>query len=399
MKYDIVIIGGGIVGLGVALELAKANAFLKIVVLEKESAMAKHQSGNNSGVIHSGIYYKPGSMKAKHCIQGRKKLLNFCNENNITYELCGKLIIASNENETKGLDFLFQRGVENGLEGLKKLSSSEIKTYEPHAEGVAGIFVPQTGIVDFKEVVFAYARQFEKNNGQILFNQKVIAINRKFGISEVQTELQNFEAKLILNCAGLYSDKIALLNRRSLDVRIIPFRGEYYKFKTGSRHYVNNLIYPVPDPNFPFLGVHFTRRINGEVEAGPNAVFAFKREGYKFFHIDFREFLTSIFWTGFGKVVLKHWKTGVGEFYKSLSKKAFTNELKKFIPEISEADLESGGAGVRAQAVDRKGNLVSDFLILEDEYQIDIINAPSPAATASLSIGEIIAERALKRFF
>lgn len=392
------IIGGGIVGLATALRLSEEYPALTIAVLEKESAIARHQSGNNSGVIHSGIYYKPGSMKARNCVEGRKKLIDFCDVHKIKYELCGKIIVATNGKELPRLYKLFEQGIANGLEGVKKLSVAEIHEYEPNVVGVAGLFVPQTGIIDYKDVSKAYADRFKKNGGQIFFNERVVGIDRKGARSEVQTERGAYEAKMVVNCAGLYSDTIALFSSEKIDVRIIPFRGEYYKLRENRRHLIKNLVYPVPDPAFPFLGVHFTRHINNEIEAGPNAVFAMKREGYSRLSFNKKDFFGSISWPGFQKIALRYWKTGVGEMYRSFSKEAFVRALQKLVPDISADDLIPGGAGVRAQACTRDGKLLDDFMILQSPTQIDVLNVPSPAATSSLSIAETIAGMVAKRF-
>lgn len=399
MQYDILIIGGGIVGLATALRLKEQKPALNIALLEKESAIAKHQTGNNSGVIHSGIYYKPGSLKATNCINGYHQLLAFCDKNGIKYDLCGKIIVATDAAELPALENVYQRGIENGLKGLKKINEREIKEYEPHCSGIAGIVVPQTGIIDYKEVSAKYAELFQQAGGQIFLGEKVTDIKNIPGTgSEVITENKTYSAKLVVNCAGLFSDKIAAINHKNIDVRIIPFRGEYYKIKEEKKYLVRNLIYPVPDPNFPFLGVHYTRMIDGAVEAGPNAVFAFKREGYNRTDFNLNEFLESVSWPGFRKVAFKYWKTGLGEYYRSFSKAAFTHALQKLVPEIQEDDLVPAGAGVRAQACDRTGGLIDDFLILEDEFIINVCNAPSPAATSSLAIGQTIAGMVMKRY-
>ncbi len=398
MKYDVVIIGGGIVGLATALRLKESKPALKIALLEKESKLAAHQTGHNSGVIHSGIYYKPGSLKAINCINGYRQLLDFCDKNNVNYDLCGKIIVATNENEIQYLENIYTRGIENGLTGLKKIGREEIQELEPHCSGIKGILVPQTGIINYTEVSLKYAALFQAMGGEIFTNQYVKDITTALDISTVITESASYTTKLVINCAGLYSDKIAALTRKKIDVRIIPFRGEYYEIKKEKQYLVKNLIYPVPDPNFPFLGVHFTRMIGGGVEAGPNAVFAFKREGYKRTDVNFSELVSSLAWPGFRKVAMKYWKTGMGEYYRSFSKAAFTKALQKLIPEIKEEDLIPGGAGVRAQACDRNGGLIDDFMILEDQYIINVCNAPSPAATSSLAIGETIAKIATKRF-
>ncbi len=398
MKYDIVIVGGGIVGLATALRLKELKPALKIALLEKEKTLAAHQTGHNSGVIHSGIYYKPGSLKATNCINGYHQLLDFCNKHEVNYDLCGKIIVATNTEEIQYLENIYKRGVENGLAGLKKIGREEIKELEPHCSGIEGIIVPQTGIIDYTAVSLKYAEVFKAAGGEIFLGEYVKDITTKGNETTVLTEKGTYNTKLVINCAGLYSDKIAGLTRKNMDVRIIPFRGEYYKIKKEKQHLVKNLIYPVPDPNFPFLGVHFTRMIEGGVEAGPNAVFAFKREGYKRTDVNLSELAGSLAWPGFRKVAMKYWKTGMGEYYRSFSKTAFTKALQKLIPEIKEEDLEPGGAGVRAQACDRNGGLIDDFMILEEQNSIHVCNAPSPAATSSLSIGKTIAEIAVKRF-
>lgn len=397
MKYDIIIVGGGIVGLATALNVLEKSPSRKVLVLEKEHEVAKHQTGNNSGVIHSGLYYKPGSLKAKNCIQGYNLLLNFCRENDVPFDLCGKIVVATEENEVPLLKNLFDRGAQNGLHGFKMLNATQLKEYEPHVAGVAGFFVPQTGIVDYKVVAEKYAELIRKKGGEIHLNEKVTDIKLETNSVTVVTKKTSYESKQLVNCAGLYSDKIAKLTVPEIDVKIIPFRGEYYKLKKEKEYLVRNLIYPVPDPNFPFLGVHFTRMMKGGVEAGPNAVLAFKREGYKRSDINLSELAETLAWPGFQKVAKKYWRTGMGEMYRSFSKAAFTKALQKLMPEVQENDLVDGGAGVRAQACDRTGGLVDDFLILEKSQVINVCNAPSPAATSSLSIGQTVAELALKK--
>jgi L-2-hydroxyglutarate oxidase len=399
--YDILIIGGGIVGNATALRLKEKNPALKIAVLEKESALARHQTGHNSGVIHSGIYYKPGSLKAENCIRGYQQLIEFCQKENVKYDLCGKIIVATDENELTPLQNIYERGIANGLTNLKRLNSSkELQEYEPHVNGIAGIVVPQTGIIDYTEVTNKYAEVFRRNGGEIFTETLVLGLeyHAKDNISVIKTSKGDFKTKLIINCAGLFSDEIAAIGKERIDVRIIPFRGEYYEIKPEKHYLVKNLIYPVPDPNFPFLGVHFTRMIHGGVEAGPNAVFAFKKEGYKKTDFSFRDVSRALAWKGFQKVMMKYWKTGLGEYYRSFSKAAFTKALQKLVPEIQENDLMPGGAGVRAQACDRNGGLLDDFMILEEKHIINVCNAPSPAATSSLSIGQTVSEMALNRF-
>lgn len=396
--YDIIIIGGGIIGLATAFKIKESKPGINLLVLEKEKGPALHQTGNNSGVIHSGIYYKPGSLKAMNCSSGYRMLIDFCDENDIPYEICGKIIVATRAEELPALDKLFERGVKNGLTGLKKLDASALKDYEPHVQGISGIHVPQTGIIDYKTVVDNLIKNIEGNGGKIACNRKVLSIKKINAGAVVETDSDKFEAKLVINCAGLYSDKIASLTVNELDVRIIPFRGEYYRIKENKKHLVRNLIYPVPDPAFPFLGVHFTRMIDGNIEAGPNAVFAFAREGYKKSDINPTELFGSLAWPGFRKIVGRYWKTGIGEIYRSFSKKAFTTALQRLIPDLYAEDLEPGGSGVRAQACDRAGNLLDDFMILENESTINVLNAPSPAATSALSIGQNISRMVFNRF-
>ena len=397
MKHDIIIIGGGIVGLATALNIIEKKPQLKVLILEKEDQIAKHQTGNNSGVIHSGLYYKPGSLKATNCINGYNKLIEFCTINNIEFDLCGKIVVATSENELPLMSNLLERGKQNGLKNLKPLSKEQLLEYESHVNGIAGIHVPQTGIVDYVKVCEKYAELIQLEGGEIELNAKVQDISHKERINTVKTNIGEFESKLVINCAGLYSDKIARLTEEKLNVKIIPFRGEYYKLTKEKEHLVKNLIYPVPDPNFPFLGVHFTRMMKGGVEAGPNAVLAFSREGYKKSDINIPELFESLAWPGFQKVAAKYWKTGMGEMYRSFSKAAFTKSLQKLIPEINKSDITNGGAGVRAQACDRNGGLIDDFLIFEDKQTINVCNAPSPAATSSLSIGESIANMAFDK--
>jgi L-2-hydroxyglutarate oxidase len=395
---DVIIIGGGIVGLATALQLKHQNPSLKVLVLEKENEVAKHQTGNNSGVIHSGIYYKPGSLKATNCINGYNLLIDFCRKNEVPIDMCGKIIVATEEREIPLLNNLFIRGEQNGLKNLKRLSAAELKEFEPHVAGIEGIAVPQTGIVDYKKVAEKYAEKIQTLGGEIILGEQVIDIRLSADQVTVLTQKKTYQTKLVVNCAGLYSDKVARLTSKNVDVKIIPFRGEYFKLKEEKEYLVKNLIYPVPDPNFPFLGVHFTRMMKGGVEAGPNAVLAFRREGYKKTDINLAELGESLAWPGFQKVAMKYWKTGMGEMYRSFSKAAFTKALQKLIPEIQENDLVDGGAGVRAQACDRTGGLVDDFLILEEKQVINVCNAPSPAATSSLSIGETVSKLALSRF-
>jgi L-2-hydroxyglutarate oxidase len=397
--YDIVVIGGGIVGLATALKIQEKNPKLKLVILEKEAEVAMHQTGHNSGVIHSGLYYKPGSLKATNCIKGYDMLIDFAQKEGIPYDLCGKIVVATRPEQVPILDGLFERGKQNGLSGFKMLNLAEMREYEPHVQGIKGFYVPQTGIINYKLVCEKYAEKVRKKGGELIFGQKAIEIRKNDNHSIVITEQNFYETKLVINCAGLYSDKVARFTQKEpLHLRIVPFRGEYYEIKPEKQYLVKNLIYPVPDPNFPFLGVHFTRMIGGGVEAGPNAVLAFRREGYKKMDIHAKELWQTLTWPGFQKVAAKYWRTGLGEMYRSFSKAAFTKALQELIPEITAADLIPGGAGVRAQACDRDGGLLDDFSIIERPNAINVCNAPSPAATSSLAIGETVADLALKRF-
>lgn len=396
-SFDIIIVGGGIIGTATALSL-KNNSKLNILLIEAEKHLALHQTGNNSGVIHSGLYYKPGSLKAKNCTEGRELLYKFCDENDIEYIRCGKIVVANNDSELNSMEVLFNRGVANGLKGIKKLSSDEIKEFEPHAKGISGLFVPQTGIVDFTKVTNAYARIFLENDGVIETNCKFLLlkiINRELVLVTTKGE---FKTKFLVNCGGLHSDKIAKLCGVKPDLQIIPFRGEYFKIKKEKEYLVKNLIYPVPDPQFPFLGVHFTRMINGGVEAGPNAVLAFKREGYSKKDFSLNDVSRMFLYSGFWKMASKYYRMGFGEFYRSFSKKAFVKALQKLVPEIQLDDIEPGGAGVRAQALEPDGKLVDDFRIIETNRMVHVLNAPSPAATASLSIGRTVANIVKNKF-
>jgi L-2-hydroxyglutarate oxidase len=396
LKYDIAIIGAGIVGLATALKIKEKSPKKKIVIIDKESDVAAHQTGHNSGVIHSGLYYKPGSLKATNCITGYNMLVDFCQQNEVPYELCGKVVVATNKEEIPLLNGLFTRGIANGLEGLKMLDKEELKEREPYVNGLDGFFVPQTGIVDYAVVAEKMKDNLMEADIEFVFSAEVTKIEITSTSVNINAAGEQYEASQLINCAGLHSDKIAELSGDNPGIKIIPFRGEYYKLKPEKEHLVKNLIYPVPDPDFPFLGVHFTRMMKGGVEAGPNAVLAYKREGYKKSDISFSEFFEILGWPGFQKVAKKYWKTGLGEFYRSYSKGAFTKALQRLLPEIQESDLIKGGAGVRAQACDRDGGLIDDFLIHQTDRVINVLNAPSPAATSALSIGNSLAELALK---
>lgn len=396
-NYDLIFIGGGIVGTASALQLLlKKN--LRILLLEAEDSLARHQTGNNSGVIHSGLYYKPGSLKALNCTRGREMLYEFCQTHSIPFERCGKIVVATDESEIPALRMLEERGIANGLDGIKRLTKDEIKEYEPYANGIEALYIPQTGIVDYVAVTNKYAKLIIKNGGEIKLNSKASSIKVNCNEIVVITEDDEFKTKYLVNCAGLYSDKVARMSGLNPDVKIIPFRGEYYELKKDKQHLVKNLIYPVPDPQFPFLGVHFTRMIHGGVEAGPNAVLAFKRTGYKKTDIDLSQIAEMIFYSGFWKMAKKYYKMGFEEFRRSFSKKLFVKSLQKLIPDLTEDDIVPGGSGVRAQALDRDGKLLDDFRIIQTDKMIHVLNAPSPAATASLSIGNTISDMIIKNF-
>ncbi|GIV34877.1 MAG: hydroxyglutarate oxidase [Chitinophagales bacterium] len=396
--YDVIIVGAGIVGLATAFRLSERNPDVRLVILEKESAPACHQTGHNSGVIHSGIYYKPGSLKALNCVKGYHQLLAFCRLYNIPFDICGKVIVATQRDQLPLLERILERGLQNGLNGVRKISSAEIQEKEPYVtRAVAGIWVPQAGIINYRQVALQLAELIAQKGGRLQYGAHVLHIRQDSSEIIAQTTAGDFRSRLLINCAGLYSDTIARFTVPQLDMRIIPFRGEYYRLKKEKEYLVRNLIYPVPDPNFPFLGVHFTRMIQGGIEAGPNAVLAFRKEGYRLSDFQLREFAEILAWPGFRKLALKYWKTELKELHRSFSKAAFVKALKNLVPSIEEHDLEPGGAGVRAQAVDRWGNLVDDFLILEGNRVLNVCNAPSPAATSSLAIGEHIADVALPK--
>ena len=395
--YNVGIIGGGIVGLATAMALVKSGVN-SVVVLEAEDKLAAHQTGNNSGVVHSGLYYKPGSLKAKNCVAGREALYRFCREQGIPHQACGKLVVATSADEIPALDALEKKGMANGLQGLRRLSAAELKEYEPHVAGIAGLWVAETGIVDYGQVCDKYAEVICANGGDIRLNFRVTKVKKNGQELILHASHDEVRCRNLVNCAGLYSDRVARMCGVKPGLQIIPFRGEYYNLVPQRHGLVRNLIYPVPDPRFPFLGVHFTRRIAGGVEAGPNAVLAFKRQGYKKTSFSVRDAAQFALYPGFWAMGLKFWKMGLGEFYRSFSKKAFVKALQRLVPEIQAADLQPGGAGVRAQALEINGFLADDFRIKEAERMVHVLNAPSPAATASISIGESIAAIALKNF-
>jgi len=395
--YDVAIIGAGILGLASAHRLLERRPGLRIVVIDKEPGVAAHQTGHNSGVIHSGIYYRQGSRKARMCRKGYEELLLFCAEQDIEHEVCGKIIVAVDDSERPRLEKLYKRGIDNGLDGLKKIGSHELSELEPNVAGVEALVVPQTGIVDYRQVARKLHGLLVERGAKIQLGTTLKTVRPQHEGLLLETSEIEFATKLIVNCAGLYSDRVAKLCGIRLDAKVIPFRGEYYVLTEDSEHLVHNLVYPVPDPSLPFLGVHFTRMIGGGIEAGPNAVLAFRREGYKRWDIHPGELLETLTYAGFRRLAARHWRTGVDEMLRSFSKRRFVASLQRLIPSIEARHLRRGGAGVRAQAVDSSGSLVDDFMILEESRAIHVVNAPSPAATASLAIGDEVARRILDR--
>ncbi len=392
-KSDVVIIGAGIVGLATAYRLTRENPGLHITVLEKESSPALHQTGHNSGVLHTGIYYKPGSLKAINCREGKKAMEAFCAEEGIDYEICGKVIVARSDNELPAMEAIYRRGRENGIR-CRIIGRERLRELEPHAAGVKAIHVPEAGIVNFSRVCERLGRRISERDGnRLVCGAEVRAIKETGGRIIVETAAGEFEGRFLVNCSGLQSDRVTALSGQKPEVKIIPFRGEYYKLKPNARSLVNNLIYPVPDPAFPFLGVHFTRMIEGGVECGPNAVLAFAREGYRKTDISLRDLTETLTYPGFLKLAARFWKAGAGEMVRSCSKAAFVRALQHLVPEIKRDHLESAPAGVRAQAVSPDGGLVDDFLIRESGHLVNVCNAPSPAATAALNIGKVIADK------
>jgi len=395
---DVAVIGGGIVGAATALALTEQAPGRRVVVVEKEDRLARHQTGNNSGVIHSGLYYRPGSLKAKNCVEGRDALYQFCTEYQIPHERCGKVVVATNDNELAALDELEKRGQANGLKGLERLDGAGLKRHEPQVSGIAGLFVPETGIVDYVEVTQAYGRLVEERGGQILTNAEVDRVTPREEGFDLLTAQGTVRAAFVVNCAGLHCDRVARMCGVDPQLRIVPFRGEYYKLKKERRGLVNHLIYPVPDPAFPFLGVHYTRMIDGEVEAGPNAVLAFKREGYHPLSFSARDAFEIMTYPGFLKLARRFWKVGFQEYRRSWFKQTFLRDLRHLLPSLNADDIYRGGAGVRAQAVAADGTLLDDFQLIEQPGMVHVLNAPSPAATASLSIGKTIAAKAIAQF-
>jgi (S)-2-hydroxyglutarate dehydrogenase len=392
--FNLVIVGAGIVGLATALEVARHYPHLSLLVLEKEDRVARHQSGHNSGVIHSGVYYKPGSQKARLCVAGAAAMVEFCREHGIPHDVCGKVIVATEESEFARLEELRQRGEANGLIGLRLVGAAELRGIEPHASGLRALAVPSTGITSYAAVCEKYAELISAKGGTILTSSPVTGIRRMPSEIIVETPDKIFSADYLINCAGLFSDRISRMAGDDPGITIIPFRGEYYDLVPERTSLVRALIYPVPDPRFPFLGVHFTRRINDTVDAGPNAVLALKREGYGHSDISVRDLAGAFSFPGFWRMAAKHWRSGLDEFRRSFSKRAFTRALQRLVPSIQEEDLVPGKSGVRAQALQRDGSLVDDFTFVRSDRMLHVLNVPSPAATASLMIGKAIVQMA-----
>lgn len=396
--FDVAIIGAGIVGLATGLEFCTRFPGISLAIIDKEETIAAHQTSHNSGVIHSGIYYKPGSLKARLCVEGADEMVRFCRQYGIPLEICGKVIVATKEEEIPRLEELYRRGKQNGLAGLRIISPEEIQELEPHAAGIRGIHIPSTGIVDYGKVAGKFADLIVNQGGQVFLLHEVVGLNSFDGQTIIETTQGEITAKLVINCAGLQSDKISRLANAKIDLQIIPFRGEYYDLVPSKRDCLKSLIYPVPDPRFPFLGVHFTRRIGGGIEAGPNAVLAFKREGYLKKSFDGRDVMELATFPGFWLMAAKYWQTSLGEYYRSWSKAAFVHALQRLMPDISANDLVPGGSGVRAQALDTHGKLIDDFYFSLTARIVHVCNVPSPAATASIAIGRYIVNTVVDRF-
>jgi (S)-2-hydroxyglutarate dehydrogenase len=397
-RYDVIIIGGGIVGLAVALEITKKFPRLSLLLLEKEDRVGQHQSGHNSGVIHSGIYYKPGSLKAKLCVEGARAMVEFCHEHGVPHQVCGKVIVATHAQEFPRLEELRSRGEANGLTGVRLIGADELHEIEPHASGLRALFVPSTGITDYAKVCEKYAALVSGQGGAILTSTAVIGIKKRAQEIVVETTGGAFEANAMINCAGLHSDRICRMAGEEPEVIIVPFRGEYYRLTPERSSLVRALIYPVPDPRFPFLGVHFTRRVSGKVDAGPNAVLAFRREGYRRTDVHLPDLASFLAFPGFWRMAAKHWRSGVDEFRRSFSKSMFVAALQRLVPDVREQDFVPGGSGVRAQALKRDGTLVDDFQFVPSGKTLHVLNVPSPAATASIPIGRFIGNMAAQSF-
>ncbi|MBI3860395.1 MAG: L-2-hydroxyglutarate oxidase [Planctomycetia bacterium] len=396
-KTHVAIIGGGIVGLATAYRLVRRYPDHQVTILEKEAGLAEHQTGRNSGVLHSGIYYKPGSLKAINCRQGKLAMQEFCAAEGIPFELCGKVIVAIDERDLASLEKIHERGLANGV-ACEIISKERLAELEPHAAGIRALHVPEAGIVDYKQVCQRLAEHITSAGGRIMTGARVERITTSAGGVVVHSTLGDVPADYLVNCAGLHSDRVTALSGQPCEAQIVPFRGEYYELRPGAARLCRNLIYPTPDPQFPFLGVHFTRMIHGGVECGPNAVLAFAREGYRLRDVNLRDLWETLSFRGFRKMARRHWKMGMGELWRSMSKSAFVRALQRLVPEIQAADLSPAPAGIRAQALLPDGMLVDDFLFQETDRVVNVCNAPSPAATASLNIGTLIVDRLAQRF-
>jgi len=399
-SFDIAVVGGGIVGLASAYKVALAHPDIRIVVLEKEEEVATHQTGRNSGVIHSGLYYQPGSTKAKTCAKGRKELLTFAKRHRIPYDICGKIVVATEEKERPILEQILQNGLDNDLEGLEEIGPDQIREIEPACEGIAAIRVPNAGIIDFAGVAKKLAGLVERKNkgNKVLTSHKVTGFDRHDFYTNVRTDQEPVSARYVINCAGLQCDRVARMDNVEPNMKIVPFRGDYYELTEEARGKVKGLIYPVPDPALPFLGVHFTRMIGGGVECGPNAVFSFKREGYGKTDFSLSDTLDALSYPGLWRMFFKYWKSGMGEYARAFSRKLFLRQLQRLVPSLEDGDIKPCRAGVRAQALDRKGRLIDDFRIERRANSIHVLNAPSPAATAALAIGERV-NNVVTRYF
>ena len=390
--FDVIVIGAGIVGLATAREILLRRPRLRLAVIEKEARVATHQTGHNSGVIHSGLYYRPGSLKARACVAGAAKLIRYCDERGVPYQLIGKLVVATSPDEVPRLLELYERGQKNGVQGLELLTAEQIREREPNVTGVRAIWSPRTGIVDFARVAEAFAEDVRLVGGEILFERTVLAFQRRNGRIGIETTGGFYEARFVVVCAGLHSDRLARLSGGRPDPAIVPFRGDYYILRAERRHLVRTNVYPVPDPRFPFLGVHFTPRMDGSVWLGPNAVLAFAREGYRKTDVDLRDLMETLRYPGFRRLALRYWRVGLQELWRDLSKRAFLRDLRRFVSELDEEDLVPGPAGVRAQALSLDGQLIDDFVLERQPGIVHVRNAPSPAATSSLEIARLIVD-------
>ncbi len=397
-RYDGVVIGAGIVGLATAREMLQRRPGLKLAVIDKENDVSKHQTGHNSGVLHSGIYYAPGSLKARLAVQGKAQMVRFCEEHGLPFDECGKVIVATKEKELPGLQKLYERGVANGVPGVEIIGPERLKELEPHVRGLKAIYSPKTGITDYVQVAQAFATEIRDMGGDILLGHEVTDVDRRAGMVTVQTNRGDVQGSYLISCAGLQADRIARMTGETRAPQIVPFRGDYYELVPQKSYLINNLIYPVPDPEFPFLGVHFTRHINGDRSLGPNAVLAFAREGYKKLDIKPKELGEALSYGGFQKMAVMYWKMGLGEYWRDFNKGAFVKALQVYVPEIRPEDCHPGQAGVRAQAIQANGKMVDDFVFATGNGVMHVRNAPSPAATASIAIGEEIVNKAEEVF-